>query len=88
MKQKANLHVRVSDVEGAKIAHSFSANGTMKGVEINYIATFWTIPQGNGLYGQGQGVITTRDGSQEIATETGRGIGYLTDLDKKLKLNR
>jgi hypothetical protein len=33
-------------------------------------------------------VITTRDGSEEMATETGRGIGYLTDLGKKLKLNR
>jgi hypothetical protein len=62
------------DVEGPKIEYSFSPNGTMKGVEINYIATFWTIPQGNGLYGQGQGVTTRRDGSEEMVTEIGRGI--------------
>jgi len=76
---------RVLDVEGPKIEYSFSASGTMKGVEITHIATFWTIPQGNGLYGQGQGVITTRDGSEEMATETGRGIGHLTDGGKKVK---
>ena len=72
---------RVLDVEGPKI-DTFSASGTMKGVEITHIATFWTIPQGNGLYGQGQGVITTR---REIATETGRGIGHLVDSGKKVK---
>jgi hypothetical protein len=53
-----------------------------------HIDSFWTIPRDNGLYGQGKGVITTRDGSEEMATETGRGIGYLTDLGEKLKLNR
>jgi hypothetical protein len=30
-------------------------------------------------------VITTRDGSEEMATETGRGIGHLIDGGKKVK---
>jgi hypothetical protein len=52
---------RVLDVEGPKIEYSFSANGKMKDVDIVHMATFWTIPRGNGiLYGEGQGVITTR----------------------------
>ena len=53
---------RVLNVEGPKIEYSFSANGKMKDVDINHMATFWTIPRGNGvLYGEGQGVITTKD---------------------------
>jgi hypothetical protein len=53
---------RVLDVEGPKIEYSFSANGKMKGVDITHMTTFWTIPRGNGvLYGEGQGVITTKD---------------------------
>jgi hypothetical protein len=31
---------RVLDVEGPKMEYSFSASGTMKGVEITHIATF------------------------------------------------
>jgi hypothetical protein len=75
---------RILDVEGPKIEYSFSANGRMKGVDITHLATFWTIPRGNGvLYGEGQGVMTTTDGSGEIATEVGRGIGQLTERGKK-----
>jgi hypothetical protein len=79
---------RVLDVEKGlpKIEYSFSANGRMKEVDITHMATFWSIPRGNGvLYGEGQGVITTRDGSAEMATKIGRGIGQFTDGWKKVK---
>ena len=76
---------RVLDAEGPKVEYSFSANGKMKDVEITHMATFWTIPRGNGiLYGEGQGVITTNDG-QDMATEIGRGIGQFTDGGKKVR---
>ena len=76
---------RVLDAEGPKVEYSFSANGKMKDVDITHMATFWTIPRGNGiLYGEGQGVITTKDG-QDMATEIGRGIGQFTDGGKKVK---
>jgi hypothetical protein len=77
---------RVLDVEGPKIEYSFSANGTMKDVHITHMATFYTISRGNGaLYGEGHGVITTKDGSGEMATEIGRGIGQFTDGGKKVR---
>jgi hypothetical protein len=57
----------------------------MKGIQIAHIATFYTIPKDNILYGQGQGVITTRDGSGDMATEIGHGIGEFIDNGKKVK---
>jgi hypothetical protein len=76
---------RVLDVEGPKIEYSFFATGKMKDVDITHMATFWTTPRGNGiLYGEGQGVITTKDG-QDMATEIGHGIGGFTDGGKKVK---
>jgi hypothetical protein len=78
---------RVLDVQedGPKVEYSFSADGKMRDIEITHMATFWTIPRANGiLYGEGQGVITTKDG-QDMATEIGRGIGQLTDGGKKVR---
>ena len=76
---------RVLDVEDPKIEYSFAASGTMKGIQIAHIATFYTIPKGNILYGQGQDVITTRDGSGDMATEIGHVIGEFIDNGKKVK---
>jgi len=77
---------RILDVEGPKIEYSLSAEGRMKEIDITHMATFWTIPRGNGvLHGEGQGVITTKDGSGEMATEIGRGIGKITDGEKKVQ---
>ena len=79
---------RILDVEGPKIEYSFSANGRMKGVDITHLAKFWTIPRGNGvLYGEGQGVMTTTNGSGEIATEIVRGIGQLTVILSSASIN-
>ena len=77
---------RVLDVEGPKIEYSFLTNGRMKEIDITHMATFYTIPRGNGLlYGEGQGVITTKDGTGEMATEIGHGIGQFTDGGKKVR---
>jgi hypothetical protein len=77
---------RILDVEGPKVEYSLSAEGRMKEIDITHMATFWTIPRGNGvLHGEGQGVITTKDGSGEMATEIGRGIGKITDGGKKVQ---
>ncbi|HZC50839.1 MAG TPA: hypothetical protein VE244_17450, partial [Nitrososphaeraceae archaeon] len=54
---------RVLDIEEGggggglpKIEYSFSANGRMKEIDITHMATFSTIPRGNGvLYDEGQG---------------------------------
>ena len=71
-----------------KIEYSFSANGTMKEVDITHMATFWTIPRENVVFfGEGHGVIITTDGSAEMATEIGRGIGRFTDGGKKSKVS-
>ena len=77
---------RLLDVEEGlpKIEHSFSANARMKEVDITHMSTFWTIPRRNGvIYGEGQGVITTKDGSAEMATYIGRGIRRLLMEGKK-----
>jgi hypothetical protein len=51
-------------------------NRRMKEVDITRMATFWTIPRGDGvLYDEGQGVITTNEDSAEMASEKERGIG-------------
>jgi hypothetical protein len=79
---------RVLDVEGPKIEYSFLTNGRIKEIDITHMATFYSIPRGNGLlYGEGQGVIMTKDGSGEMATEIGRGIGQFTDGGKKVRFH-
>ncbi|MGI8719561.1 MAG: hypothetical protein ACR2KF_03460, partial [Nitrososphaeraceae archaeon] len=46
-----------------------------RGAETREIPTFWSIPnEDGGMYGEGQGVITTLD-HQDMATWTGQGIG-------------
>jgi hypothetical protein len=61
-----------------KIETSMSTIGKYKGVETTEIATYWASPGPDGVMrGEGQGVITTKDGS-EMATWTGQGIGRFT----------
>lgn len=68
---------RVLDVEGPKIETSFSAEGRYRGVEGTDIGTYCTVMRQEVMYGEGQGVITTKDG-KEMATWTGQGIGRFT----------
>lgn len=58
-----------------KLEISFNSEGKWKGVETSEISTYWSTTRPDGsLYGQGQGVLKTKDG-KEIATWTGQGIG-------------
>ena len=60
---------------------SFSGSAKYRGTDGTEIGTYWTIYRPEGvLYGEGQGVITTKDG--EIATWTGSGIGKFTGQGK------
>jgi len=69
---------RVLDANGPKIETSMTTEGTYRGTDATEIATYWSIPQEDGImYGEGQGVITTKDG-QEMATWTGQGVGKST----------
>jgi hypothetical protein len=68
---------RVIDVEGPKIEASMTMEGRYRGTETTEIATYWSVPQGGAMYGEGQGVVTTKDG-QEMATWSGQGIGKST----------
>jgi hypothetical protein len=50
----------------------------LKGVEFTNIGTFWSITRPGGtLYGEGQGVMTTK-GGDEMATWNGYGVGRFT----------
>ena len=65
-----------------KIETSMSIIGKYRGVETTEIGTYWSSPRPDGvMYGEGQGVITTKDGS-EMATWTGPGIGRFTGQGK------
>ena len=75
---------RVLDVEGGipKIEASFSATGNYRGVETTATITYWSTPRpGGAIYGEGQGVIMSKDG-QEMAIWTGQGIGRFTSPGK------
>jgi hypothetical protein len=76
---------RVLDVEGPKIESSFTMDGKYKGEEGTDIGTYYSVlrqgAEAGVMYGEGQGVITTKDG-QEMATWTGQGIGRFTGPGK------
>ncbi len=77
------------DVEGPKIENSFVMDGKYKGAEGTDIGTYSSVlrqeEEGGGegwvMYGEGQGVVTTKDG-QEMATWTGQGIGRFSSPGK------
>lgn len=67
---------RVLPSEGPtpKIESSYQGSGKILGVEVTDMGTYWSIFRADGLlYGEGQGVVMTRDG--EIATWKGHGLG-------------
>ena len=72
---------RVLDAEGAKMETTFSGNAKYRGTDGTEIGTYCTIYRPEGvLYGEGQGVITSKEG--EIATWTASGIGRFTGQGK------
>jgi len=69
---------RVLPSEGPtpKIESSYQGSGRILGVEVTDMGTFWSIFRKEGvLYGEGQGVVMTRDG--EMATWKGQGLGRI-----------
>jgi len=65
------------DNPGPKVEASFQDAGKMFGIEMTNWGTYSSVPRlGGGLYGEGQGVVMTRDG--EMATWTGQGVGRFT----------
>jgi hypothetical protein len=59
---------------GPKIETSFQASGSILSVDIKDTGTYCTFVRPDGTqYGEGQGVMVTKDG--EMATWTGHGVG-------------
>jgi hypothetical protein len=68
---------RVLDPNGPKTEASMTMEGTYNGVETLEIATYWSVPREGGvMYGEGQGVITSKDGTK-MASWIGQGIGKM-----------
>jgi hypothetical protein len=69
---------RVLDVEIPKMETSFAMEGNYRGISCTHVGTYTSVlREGGVLYGEGQGIITTKDG-QGMATWTGQGIGKFT----------
>ncbi|MBI4906784.1 MAG: hypothetical protein HY820_24355 [Acidobacteria bacterium] len=61
---------------GFKVEVSFEDSGKILGIDGNTIGTYWAQNRPDGsLYGEGQGVLITKDG--ETATWKGQGVGQL-----------
>ncbi|MFZ3166594.1 MAG: hypothetical protein WA130_03190 [Candidatus Methanoperedens sp.] len=71
---------RVLPFEGEELApkveSSFQDSGKILGVEVTNIGTYWSTVRAGGLYGEGQGIVMTKDG--EMASWTGQGVGKFT----------
>jgi hypothetical protein len=66
---------RVLDVQVPKMETSFTMEGNYRGTLCTDVGTYTSLlREGGVLYGEGQGIVTTKDG-QGIATWTGQGIG-------------
>jgi hypothetical protein len=69
---------RVLDVEIPKMETSFAMEGNYRGIPCTDVGTYTSVlREGGVMYGEGQGIITTKDG-QGMATWTGQGIGKFT----------
>lgn len=65
------------DGQGLKVEVSFQAAGRILGVETTDVGTYWSVVRPDGfLFGEGHGVVTSKDG--DVATWTGNGVGKLT----------
>src|SRR6185295_4333812 len=60
--------------EGPKVETTFQDGGTMLGVEVKNMGTYWAVVRPDGtLYGEGQGVTMGKNG--EMASWRGQGVG-------------
>jgi len=59
-----------------KMETSFQASGSVLGTNVKDTGTYWTVVRPDGTqYGEGQGVMMTKDG--KVATWTGHGVGVM-----------
>jgi hypothetical protein len=59
---------------GLKMETSFQATGTLLRTNVKETGTYWTVVRPDGTqYGEGQGVMMTKDG--KVASWTGHGVG-------------
>ncbi len=60
-----------------KVEVSFESTGKLLGSDASEFATYWSVPRPDGtLYGEGQGIVMTKDG--DMLTWKGQGIGRFT----------
>jgi hypothetical protein len=73
------------EIGGDKTQMTFSSNGTFKGnIEVTNSGDFVTVSKGNkGTLAQGQGVVTTKDGSEK-ASYTFLQVGKITEEGKSV----
>jgi quercetin dioxygenase-like cupin family protein len=65
------------DGQSPRVEVSFQASGQILGIEESSIGTYFSTTRPDGsLYGEGQGIVTTKDG--ETAIWRGNGVGRLT----------
>jgi hypothetical protein len=73
---------RVLDVEAIpKMETSFAMEGNYRGIPSTDIGTYTSVLREGVLHGQGQGIVTTKDG-QGMVSWTGQGIGRFSGPGK------
>ncbi|MDR4512317.1 MAG: hypothetical protein MRJ93_11515 [Nitrososphaeraceae archaeon] len=73
---------RVLNAEENKIEHTLIEDGKFKDIDVIMTITFWTITSGNKtIYGEAQGIITTKD-LMDTATCKAYGIGRYSESGK------
>jgi hypothetical protein len=64
-----------------KLEITISGEGKIReDIEFTEVWTYWTEQRSNGVqYGEGKGVMMTRDGNNEVVTVTGQGVVTMTN---------
>ena len=72
--KRTGRRVLATEGPGFKAEVSFEDSGQLLGIEVQDIGTYWSGSRADGtLYGEGQGVVITKDG--DTATWKGQGVG-------------
>jgi hypothetical protein len=71
------VRVLSSDAAGPKVEATTQGNSKLLGQEVNDLWTYWSVIRPDGtMYGEAQGVITTKDGL--VITAVSQGVGKPT----------
>lgn len=74
--QVTGMRVLASET-GPKVEVSVQASGTLAGVDVTDVITFWSVARPDGtMLGEGHGVIMSASG--DVASYSGQGIGRFT----------